>query len=93
MARVPAKTFWRASKLSVTPNRRAVAGVSCISPLAPAVETASRSKSDSTWMMARTRSRLTPCRAAAASMRASNSVLAEGRSRKPAECTSVPLLR
>ena len=51
------------------------------------------SKADSTWMMARTRSRLTPCRAAAASMWASNSVFDEARMRKPAECTSVPLLR
>ena len=82
--------FWRASKLSVTPNRRAVAGMSCISPRAPAVETAKWSKADSTWIMARTRSRLTPCRATAASMWASNSVFDEARMRKPAECTSVP---
>ncbi len=33
--------FWIGSRLSVTPNRVAVAGISCISPCAPAPDTAS----------------------------------------------------
>ena len=40
----------------MTPNCFAVAGISCISPIAPFGETARGLKADSTWMTARTRS-------------------------------------
>ena len=43
-------------KGSITPNCFAVAGISCISPIAPFGETARGLKADSTWMTARTRS-------------------------------------
>jgi len=58
----------RGSKESATPKRRAVSGISCIRPRAPLEDTASASKSDSVWMMARIRSTLTPCTEEAASM-------------------------
>ena len=45
--------FWRGSNTSVTPMSRAVSGISCISPCAPALETTSGSKSDSVLMTAR----------------------------------------
>ena len=38
----------------MTPKRRAVSGISCISPRAPLFETQRGLKSDSTWMTART---------------------------------------
>ena len=64
--------FWRASKESPTPKRRAVWGMSCISPRAPLDETARASNSDSTAMTAFTRSTLTMWWRAAASMWWSN---------------------
>jgi hypothetical protein len=85
--------FSRASKESVTPMLRAVAGMSCIRPRAPAVETASRSNWDSTWMMARISSWLIPCRTDAATMWSSKSWLAEGRRLNPGEWMTIPLLR
>ena len=60
--------FWRGSKALLTPSWRAVSGMSCMSPWAPLEERARESKSDSTWMTARTSSVLTPCSAAAAAM-------------------------
>ena len=69
---------------------RAVAGMSCIKPRAPAVDTASRSNCDSTWMMARISSSLMPCRVAAAWMWSSKSRLAEGRRANPGEWTTTP---
>jgi hypothetical protein len=83
--------FWRASKASVTPMAFAVAGMSCIRPRAPAVETARRSNCDSTWMIARMRSWLIPCWTEAAMMWWSKSWLAEGRRLNPGEWMTIPL--
>ena len=82
--------FWRASKESDTPKRRAVAGMSCIRPRAPFDETAHWSNSDSTAITARTRSALTWWSAAASSMWWSYSPSRPG-ARKPREWMSVPL--
>ncbi|PYQ43985.1 MAG: hypothetical protein DMF77_08265 [Acidobacteria bacterium] len=60
--------FWRGSNGLLTPSWRAVSGMSCISPCAPLEERASESKSDSTWMTARTSCVLTLWRLAAAAM-------------------------
>ena len=51
-------------------NERAVAGMSCMSPMAPLRETARGLKFDSTLITARTSSASTLCRAAAASIAA-----------------------
>jgi hypothetical protein len=53
---------------SATEYCRAVAGMSCISPMAPLGDRARRSYADSTWMTARTSVASTPCRAATLSM-------------------------
>ena len=66
--RTPAKMFWRGSKALLTPSWRAVSGMSCMRPCAPLEDRASESKSDSTWMTARTSCVLTWCVAAAAAM-------------------------
>ena len=60
--------FWRGSKELLTPSILAVSGMSCIKPWAPLEERARESKSDSSWMTARTSSVLTPCREEAAAM-------------------------
>jgi hypothetical protein len=44
-----------------TPSSTAVAGINCISPIAPFVETATGLNADSTWITARTRSAATFC--------------------------------
>ena len=58
--------FCAGVKGSLTPKRVAVAGMSCISPCAPARETALGLNADSAWMTARTSASSTPYCAAAA---------------------------
>ena len=59
--------FWAASNALLTPNRRAVAGISCIRPCAPTRDKAFGLYADSAWMIARTIASSTPkARAAAA---------------------------
>ena len=64
--------FWAGSKGLTTPRAEAVAGMSCMSPMAPLGDRARGLKADSTWMTARTRSALTPAAAACSSMSGSN---------------------
>ncbi len=82
--------FCRGSKASPTPKRRAVAGISCISPWAPFEDTARWSNSDSAWITALTRSVETPNAAAASKMCRSHSPL-YGTRLKPREWISRPL--
>ena len=56
----PPRIAWRGSLASVTPRPRAVAGINCISPLAPACETAPGLNFDSVSITAAIRAGSTP---------------------------------